>query len=185
MPAVAAGAAIVGTGIAVYGAIKSANDQAGLDEERAKIAREQAAEIASREQANESIKDQQAFRQKLQFGSSYAASGKAGTGVGSQLQIQSQTDLQNMMSNREASFQERMLMQQAGIDTTLADQTRSAGTLQALGAGISGVSRAAGVMTAGGGNPGYGGTQSMGNYPTPTSGGQRTALGAGAYGGGS
>ena len=186
MPAVAAGAAIVGAGIAIYGDISSANDQAGLDQARASIARQQAAEIDSREQANELIRDQQASRQKLQFGASYAASGKAGTGVGSQLQIQNQSDLQSMVSNREAKFQENMLMQQAGIDTTLGDETQTAGTISAIGAGIGGVARAGGLFTAGSNNPGYGGTQSLGGYPSL---GANTtlpqpSLGAGANGGG-
>lgn len=189
MPQVAAAAAVVGTGIQVYGAIKSANDQAQLDADRADVARKQAIEIGEREQANESIRDQQAMRQKLQFGASFAASGKAGTGVGSQLQIQNQSDLLSMMSNREAKFQEQMLYTQAGIDTTLAQNTLEAGTLTAIGTGLSGVGSAAGIATSGGSNPGYGGTQSLGSYPStagPSLGvdTRMPSLGAGAYGGG-
>jgi hypothetical protein len=52
-----------------------------------------------------------------------------------------------MISNREAQFQENMLKQQAGIDTTLAGQTQEAGTIQALGAGISGVAAGAKLYT--------------------------------------
>lgn len=175
MPAIAAGAAVVGAGIGIYGAVKSANDQAHLDQIRAGIAEDQAGEIASREAANESLRDSAAMRQKLQFGSSYAASGKAGTGVGSQLQIQKQADLMNMMSNREATFQEKMLYQQAGIDTSLADETLRAGTLKAVGAGLGGLSSVAGIGMGGGANPGFGGPQSMGSYPSAS---------PGSYGGG-
>jgi multidrug efflux pump subunit AcrA (membrane-fusion protein) len=180
MPAIAAGAAIVGAGIQIYGDIKSANDQAQLDQDRAQIAQEQAQEVGAREAANETLRNQQATRQQLQFGSSFAASGRAGVGVGSQLQIQNQADTQNMISNREAQFQEKMLTQQAGIDTTLAQQSIEAGTINAIGAGIGGVGRAAGIATSGGSNPGYGGTQSMGSYPSP--GGAPAS--AGAMGGG-
>lgn len=186
MPQVAAGAMIVGTGLQVYGDIKSANDQAKLDQDKAEIARQQAIEIAQREGANEVMRDQQAMRQKLQFGASYAASGKAGTGVGSQLQIQNQADLLNMMSNREALFQQKMLMQQAGIDTTMAQESLQSGTLNALAAGIGGAGKAAGMATSGGSNPGYSGTQGLGAYPSPNLGVDTSMprLGAGAYGGG-
>lgn len=190
MPAVAAGAAIAGAGMSAYGSIVSANDQSQLDQARADIARQQADEIASRESANEAIRNQAATRQKLQFGASYAASGKAGVGIGSQLQIQNQADLASMISNREAMFQEKMLRQQSGIDTTLAEQALSSGTLNAIAAGLGGAARAASIETAGGNNPGYGGTQSMGPYPQPGSNGGSAGnysaprVGAGAYGGG-
>lgn len=186
MPAIAAGAAVVGAGIQVYGDIKSANDQAQLDQERAGIAQKQANEIALREQDNEAMRDQQAMRQKLQFGASYAASGKSGTGVGSQLQIQNQADLQNMISNREATFQENMLRQQAGIDSALSDQTLQAGTLNAIGAGVAGLSKAGSMSMSGGANPGYGGTQGLGAYPSIPSSDNFTmpALGSGRFGGG-
>jgi hypothetical protein len=189
MPAVAAGAAIVGAGLAIYGDISSANDQANLDNERASIAQQQSAEIAARNQSNASILDSQAFRQKMQFGSSFAASGKSGVGVGSQLQIQNQADLQNMIATREANFQENMLQQQAGIDTTLASETEQAGTLKAIGAGVSALGSGAGAATSGGANPGYGGTQSLGAMPTAAnnfgaSSLTMPSLGAGSFGGG-
>lgn len=166
MPAIAVGAAIVGAGISTYGAIKSASDQADLDNARARIADQQAEEIQQRELANESLRDQQAYRQKLQFASSYAASGKAGVGIGSQLQIQSQSDLQSMMSNREAKFQAFMLHQQAGIDTTMANDVIEAGNLNAAGAAVSGLGAAARGGMSGGSSPGYGGTQALGAMPT-------------------
>jgi len=155
----AAGVAVVGAGVQIYGAIKTANDQAEMDLQRAAIANQQATEIGEREAANETLRNQQAYRQKLQFGASFAATGREGTGIGSQLQIQNQTDLANMMSNREADFQAKMLKQQAGIDTTLAGQTESAGVVKALGMGLGGATQAAGYLA-----PRYGGTQSMGAY---------------------
>jgi len=159
-----AAAAVVAAGIAVYGDIKSSNDQAQLDAERANIAGQQSKELGDREASNEAVRNQLAMRQKLQFGSSYAASGKAGVGLGSQLQIQNQTDLQNMTSNRETMFQQQMLQEQAGIDTSLGSQALTAGTVSAVGAGVGGLASAARIGTAGGANPGYGGTQSAGAY---------------------
>ena len=160
MPQVAAGAAIVGAGIGIYGALSSASDQAGLDNERAQIAHEQAQEIAAREAANEALKDQQATRQQLQFGASFAASGKAGVGIGSQLQIKNQEETQNMISNREAMFQENMLNQQAGIDTTLANETETAGTISTGLGGLGAAAKIASPSFSGGGN------QGLGAYPT-------------------
>lgn len=157
MPVVAAIASIVGAGVAVAGDIISANDQSSLDQTRAQVAEQQAAELAAREQDNEAIRAQTAVRQKLQFGASYAASGKAGVGIGSQLQIQSQSDLQSMISNRETQFQELMLQQQAGIDTTLAGQTQEAGAIGAVGAGLGGLSNAAGIVARNPGAFGLGG----------------------------
>ena len=183
MAVVAAIAGVVGAGIAIYGDIKSAQDQASLDNTRASVAEQQSAEIAAREQTNEALKDQQATRQKLQFGASYAASGKAGTGVGSQLQIQLQADTANAISAREAAFQENMLGQQAGIDTTLGNQSETSGVINAIGAGIGGVSKAAGIATSGSNNPGYGAPQGLGAYPTAAS-YTMPALGGGQFGGG-
>ena len=178
MPQVAAAAAIVGAGIAIYGDIKTASDQAAADNTRATIAQQQSAELQGREQENEIIRNDQAMRQKLQFGASYAASGAAGVGIGSQLQIQNQTDIQNMISNRETQFQEQMLQEQAGIDTTLAGQATAAGTLKAVGAGLGAASTLAGMGTSGGSNPGYGPpSQSIGAYPSL---GVNTSMGLGS-----
>ena len=146
MPVVAAIASIVGAGVAVAGDIISADNQSNLDNERAQVAAQQSAELGQREASNEAIRNQQAERQKLQFGASYAASGKAGVGIGSQLQIQSQSDLQSMISNRETQFQELMLQQQAGIDTTLAGQTQEAGAIGAVGAGLGGLANVGGIV---------------------------------------
>jgi hypothetical protein len=181
---IAAGAALVGDGIQVVGDITSANDQAQLDQERAAIAQQQSNEIASREANNEALKEQQAYRQKLQFGSSYAASGKAGSGVGSQLQIQLQADTANAISGREASFQEQMLQTQAGIDTTLAGQSQTSGVINAIGAGVGGIARAGSIATSGGNNPGYGGTAALPPMPDLSASYQIPTLGSGRFGGG-
>lgn len=138
--------AVVGAGIGIWGALSSASDQNALDQEKAQVAEEQAAEIQAREAANEVLANQNAYRQKLQFGASFAGSGKSGTGIGSQLQIQANTDLSNMMSNRESQFQEQMLQQQAGVDTTLGAETLTAGDISALGTAVSGATKVGSIM---------------------------------------
>lgn len=161
MGAVAAGAAVAGAGLQAYGAISSAQDQAALDRQKADIANQQSAEITARESNNEITRDQSAYRQKLAFGAAYAGSGKAGTGIGSQLEIQRQTDLANMTSNRDSQFQVNMLQQQAGVDTTLANETSTAGYLNAAGSILGGAGKVASVSSSGNNNPGLGGTQSL------------------------
>ena len=150
MPVVAAIASVVGAGVGaavdVVGDIISADNQSNLDNERAQVAEQQSAELGQREASNEAIRNQQAERQKLQFGASYAASGKAGVGIGSQLQIQSQADLQSMISNRETQFQQLMLSEQAGIDTSLGGQAQEAGAIGAVGAGLGGLANVGGIV---------------------------------------
>ena len=151
--------AVVGGVLGAVGGLLAASDQAGLDEEKAQVAQEQAAEIEAREIANENLKNQTAYRAKLSFAAAYAGSGKAGTGIGSQLEIQRQTDQANMISNEEAQFQQYMLKQQAGVDTTLASETTTSGYISAGGSILGGVTSAARMSYSGGNNPGYGGTQ--------------------------
>lgn len=187
MSEIAAAGSLVGVGISIYGDITSANDQAKLDQDKAAVAQQQAQEIAAREGANETIRNQVAARQKLQFGSSYAASGKAGVGVGGMLQIQNQTDLQNMVSNREATFQEQMLNEQSGIDTTMANQQLQALPWEVAGAVLGGAGGAGKIATAGGSNPGYDSSpQGLGAYPSAAGPnlGVDTSMGVGALGGG-
>ena len=84
--------------------------------------------------------------------------------VPSRLQvIKNQEETQNMISNREAMFQENMLNQQAGIDTTLANETETAGTINAISTGLGGLGAAAKIAS-----PSFsgGGNQGLGAYPT-------------------
>ncbi len=181
MGAVAAGAAIAGAGLSAYGAITSAQDQSNLDNERAQVAQEQAQEIAQREAANETLRDQQAYRGQLQFGAQFAGSGKAGTGIGSQLEIQRQATQANVISNEQSQFQDQMLNQQAGIDTTLASETMTSGYINAASSLLGGASRAASVGTSGNNSPGLGGTQSAPDLETMLN--NSPQLSAPAYGG--
>jgi phage tail tape-measure protein len=142
-----------GIGASIGGILSSSSDQQALDNEKAQVAEEQAAEIQQREVANENLRDQQAYRQKLQFGASFAGSGKAGTGIGSQLEIQREADQTNMVSNRDSQFQQSMLLQQAGIDTTLGAETAQAGEISAISTGLSGATKLS-ALSASGSKPG-------------------------------
>lgn len=151
-----------GAGLSIWGALSSASDQADLDAKKAAIAEQQAQEIQAREVANENLRDQQAYRAKLSFGATFAGSGKAGTGIGSQLEIQRQTDMQNMISNRDSQFQEQMLREQAGIDTSLGQETMQAGYMNAAATAIGAASKAYSIANPGGNPPG---TQKFGAQP--------------------
>lgn len=130
----AAGAAqVAGAGISAYGAIKGAQDEANFDRQKAATQEAQAVEIAEREKANEAINQSAAFNAKLDFASAYAGSGKEGAGIGSQLEIQRQTDLKNLVARRDAGFQETMLRTGAEIDKNLANSTESSGYIAAAG----------------------------------------------------
>ena len=160
MGAVAAGAAVAGGGLSAYGAITSAQDQSNLDNERAQVAQKQAQEIAQREASNETIRDQQAYRGQLQFGSQFSGAGKSGTGIGSQLEIQRQATQANVISNEQSQFQEQMLNQQAGMDTALASETMTAGYISAASSLLGGAAKAGSIGTSGNLSPGMSGTQS-------------------------
>lgn len=172
MSALGTSSPLVGAGISVYGDITSADDQNQLDQEKAQVAQEQAAEIAQRTQANEQLTDQQAFRQQLQFGSAYAASGKEGVGIGGQLQIANQANTQNMIAAQEASFQEQMLNMQATMDTQQGQNLMSALPWAIAGSVVSGTGSAAGA---------YGNAQALANSGTKgQSAGEMPAAGEGA-----
>ena len=137
--------AIAGGVLGAIGGLMAASDQAALDNEKAQVAKEQADEIQAREVANENLKNQAAYRAKLAFGAAFAGSGKAGTGIGSQLEIQRQTDQNNMISNEESQFQQKMLQTQAGIETQLGSEVSTAGYINAGGSVLGGATRAYGM----------------------------------------
>lgn len=132
MGAVAAGAAVVGTGLSVYGQIKSAQDQADIDSQKATLARVQAQEVLDREQINDANMQQSTLRAKLDFGSAFAATGRQG-GIGSQLELQRQADEQIALNDREANFQAKMLQAGADMNDQLASETRTSGYINAAG----------------------------------------------------
>ena len=51
-----------------------------------------------------------------------------------------------MISNRDSQFQQQMLLEQAGIDTSLGQETLAAGTISGIGTAIGGLTKAYGAM---------------------------------------
>ena len=137
MAAVAAGAAIVGAGISIYGAIKSANDEADQLEKRQALANSQADEMGYRENLNKVLRDEATVKNKLDFGAMAAASGHEGTGIGSQLEIQRQADIVNALSRHDVEYQQRQIREGGALQGDLAGQRREAGSWQAAGTGAS------------------------------------------------
>jgi len=130
---VAAGVAIVGAGVSIYGQISGANAEADARKEKAALDEQQAAELESREAFNEiQIRDSSRINQ-LNFGSRAAGSGSEGVGLGGQLEIQRQTDLTLQVSQRDAAFKARMIRSGAAIETQLASDAQTAGYISAAG----------------------------------------------------
>ena len=143
MAQVAAGAAIVGAGLAVYGQIKSAQDQADLLALRQDAANSQADEIESRQRINEAFNLDSARQRALDFGSAYAASGKSGVGVGSMLEIQRQAELKNVLSRKDSYYRAAQLRLYGGSLGLEAGQTISSGYWNAGGSLMTGIGRVA------------------------------------------
>jgi len=126
MAEVAAGAAVLGAGMSAYGMIKASQDEAAAREAKQASLNMQADELESRQRVNEALMQNESEKMKLAFGAAYAASGKAGTGIGSQLEIQRQTDLQALLQRREAHYQARVLRAGGSLEGGLAASVRSA-----------------------------------------------------------
>ncbi len=137
-----------GAGSSIAGQLISADSEAKLDQQKKEIAAQQADELESREQVNAAIRLQQSYRVALDVSSEQATSGHAGGGIGSQLEIKRQADLQNMLSQRDADFQALMLRKGGDLYGQLGDQTKTAGYFNAAGTLLT----AAGTMA----NPKFG-----------------------------
>ncbi len=147
MPAIAAGAAVLGAGVQIYGAITSANAQAQQDQEKAQIATEQATEIAAREVINDQQRQISANKIEGEIGAAAGGSGFATTGIGAQLEAQRQTNVQIALNDRDAAFQETQLLKGANMESTLASQTQQSGDWKAAGTVLGLVGTAASPST--------------------------------------
>lgn len=144
MAAFAAVAALAGTGVQVYGQLKSAEDQAAAERRQEKLQNEQAAELYKRSLINEQIRDQATFRNKLNFGSIAAGTGHAGTGIGSQLEIQRQADQQTALIRHEVDYQTQMMKAGALVHGQNAENIKQAGYWGAAATILGGAGQAAG-----------------------------------------
>lgn len=128
--------AVVGAAVGIWGAITGANDQAEIDRQKAELARQEAAEVARREASNDAVAQETAFRERLDISADMAGAGHAGGSVGTQLEIQRQTNLQIKLNDEAARFQESQLLAGAQMQDTLANQTGSAAVIKSIGYGV-------------------------------------------------
>lgn len=139
----------VGAVVGAIGGLISASDQSSIDKQKAQLEQAQAAQVASREAANDALKAQQTFTKQQDFGSLSAGSGHEGAGIGSQLEIQRQNQVATSIADQEASFQEQMLLAGASMQSQLAGQTTTAGYINAGTSLLGGASKVGGLINAG------------------------------------
>lgn len=168
MAMVAAGAVVAGTAISVYGQMKAAEDQAKMAEFQQKMANEQADELGYRESVNAALRVGEAKKAALDFGAAYAASGKEGMGIGSQLEIMRQVQIQNALSQHDVRFQQAMLRRGGSLYGMQASATREASKWNAAGSLLTGAGSAANIMSSAATSPNRGTPSTL---PAPNRGG--------------
>lgn len=135
MAAVAAGAAIVGAGVQIYGQLKAASAQADAQEREAELKMFQADELMRRQAINEQVMRDNVAEAELATGGD---SGVEDTGLGARMRLR-KTLAQNLQnSRREAEWKARMLGMGAEADLRLASDALAAGGISAIGTGIRG-----------------------------------------------
>lgn len=143
----AAGAAVAGLGLQLYGQHKQSQQQAEAAEDQAAAKREQGIEILGRSEENIKRFRREGEKFKAQQVASFAASG-VDVGSGVTLQQLEETNFllaQNVADQRrEAAFKAEQLFKGADINQDLAGDIRSAGGISLLGTGLSG---AAGIAS--------------------------------------
>ena len=142
----AAVAAVVGTGVTIYGQQKEAKAKARAAKKNAELKRLQALELLDRFEINsqalmaegELLKD----RQKVDL-----ASRGIDIGSGSALSVIEETNAlvarQLILDRKEAEFKAQQLRSGADMDVELAGDIRSAANIRSVGTFLSGVSSAA------------------------------------------
>jgi uncharacterized protein HemX len=155
--------AVAGLGVSVYGQIKAAQDEAQARREKAANEEAQAVELMSREDVNESRMMDQERQQELNFGSRAAAAGGEGTTLGGMLELHRQSEQAISFARRDAEFKAKMIRAGAQIDTNLASDAITAGTIGAAGSLLTGAAKAYDLYRGPSGAP-----QSLPTPPTGT-----------------
>lgn len=141
MAAVAAGAAVVGAGVAIYGEIESGQAKANAAKLDAQLKNQQADELMSREANNEQLIQQQSERDQKDYGAAFAGSGREGGGIGGIMTIQKNTAITIANSQRDAEFKAKMLRAGANIATNLASDEVNASYITGAGTIITGAAK--------------------------------------------
>ncbi len=124
--------AVIGGVIGAVGGLISASDQAGIDNQKAALEQAQAEQVAQREAANDAATRADAFTKAGDVSSEDLAKGE-GAGIGSQLAIRQRAEMQISLNDQAAAFQESQYRAGAGMETTLAGNTMTAGYIGAAG----------------------------------------------------
>lgn len=143
MTGIEEGAAIVGAGTAIYGAISSASAKASAAQQDAALKNEQADELLSREAVNEQLIQTQSTQSQLEYGAGAASMGREGGGIGGILQIQKNTAITMANSQRDAQFKAQMLRAGANIATNLASDELTSSYVTGAGTLLTGAAKAA------------------------------------------
>lgn len=159
----AAAGAVLGAGISIFGSIESGNDQNKIDQEKAANEMAQAQQVVDREAANDALRQQATTTTQMDVSSEQAASGHETSGVGSQLEVKRQNDIQTKLNDQNASFQESQLMAGASLTQQAGSQAQTAGDIQAVGSGVSLLGT---ILSPKSGIINYGTKQSLPQLPT-------------------
>lgn len=145
MAAVGAGAAIVGTGLSIFGQISGANAQSDAMQQQANLKQQQAAELLSREQVNVQIMKDQGVRADLHYAAESGSTGFAGGGVGGQMLVQKYVSQNITNYERETEFQAYMLEQGGDIESQEAGNVSESGYVGAAGTLLGATAKAYGL----------------------------------------
>lgn len=134
MSFVAVAAAVIGTGVAIYGQVKAASAQADAQRKEAEIKSFQSEELMSRQLLNETVMRENYAEAELATGSD---NGVEDNGLGQRMKLRKQLSQNIAMSRREAEWKAKMLRMGAQADMQLSSDIMVAGTTSAIGTGIS------------------------------------------------
>lgn len=167
--------AVIGAGISIYGVLSSSGDQAAIDAEKQAQATNEANQVALREQQNDAIRNQATYQNKLNVSSEQAGSGHETAGIGSQLEVQRQSNLQTQIDDQAAAFQASQLQAGGAMQGQAGAETQTAGYVGAAGAGATLIGKL-GAPTQGVSN--YSGIQSLPSPGSPYNLGVNTNVGS-------
>lgn len=140
----AAAAAIVGTGVSIFGQLKAAKDQKRAARSAAEARRVQADEILARSEINIQELKRQAQGFKARQSAAFASSG-VDIGSGAPLVAMENTNrvVMSAVENRrkEAAFRAESILRGAALSDQQAEDISKAGKLQAFGTGLSGLAQ--------------------------------------------
>ncbi len=126
----------VGAGLGIIAGLFAASAQADAAEREAQMNEMRANELLERQKINEGIMYKQSGVAQHEFGAAFAATGKAGGGIGGQLTIKRNFEESIINSRRAAEFQANMIRMGAEGSRQAASDARTAGWIGAAGTAL-------------------------------------------------